>query len=60
MELKIHIYYRNRKTGNFHTFHEQVTEEDIESLAKQKTESKPMWMDENWEYDSTSVGEIKL
>jgi hypothetical protein len=61
MELKIDVYFKNKETGKFQIFHEVITEEDIERLAKEKTQdSLPMWMDENWEYESTNVDKVDL
>jgi len=61
MELKIDVYFKNKETGKFQILHEVITEEDIERLAKEKTQdSLPMWMDENWEYESTDVDKVDL
>jgi len=61
MEIKIDVYFKKKETGKFHIFHEVVTEEDIERIAKEKTEdSLPMWMDKNWVYESTSVDSVDL
>ena len=61
MDLTIEVYYKNKETGKYHIFHEVITEEDIKRLAKEKTQdSLPMWMDENWEYESTNVDKVDL
>lgn len=60
MNIKIDVYYRNKKTGKHHLIHEEITEDDIEVIAKDKTEdSLPMWMDEEWEFDSVTIDELK-
>ena len=60
-KILIDVYFKNKETGKFQIFHEVITEEDIERLAKEKTQdSLPMWMDENWEYESTNVDKVNL
>ena len=53
--MEIDIYYRNKETGKFKIFHEVITEEDFEKLAKEKTQPLPIWMDEDWEYDDFDI-----
>ena len=60
MEIKLSVFYRNKETNKFHIFHETVTELDIEEIAKEKTKDTPMWMDENWEYESFSAESVTI
>ena len=61
MNLKIDVYYKNKETGKFQIFNEDITEEDITRLAEEKTkDSLPMWMDDNWEFESASVDKVDL
>lgn len=61
MKFNTDIYYKNKKTGKFQIFHEVITEEDIKKLIEEKTkDSLPMWMDENWEFESVNIDNIVL
>ena len=61
MTLTVDVFYRNKKTGSFRIIHEVITEEDIQNLAKEKTQdSLPIDMNENWEYQSTTVDRVDL
>jgi hypothetical protein len=61
MDLKIDVFYRNKKTGKFQILHETITEKDIDEIAREKTKDNlPMWMDENWEFNSADVDKIEM
>ena len=61
MDLTIDVYYKNKETGKYQIFHDKVTEDDIAELIKERNkDSLPMWMDENWEFDSINVDKVDL
>ena len=61
MDLTIDVYYRNKENGKYHILHDKVTEEDIAELIKErKKDSLPMWMDENWEFNTITVDKVDL
>lgn len=60
MNLKIDIYYKHKTKNKFNIFHDNITEEDIQELAKQKTKDNlPMWMNDEWEFESANVVNIE-
>ena len=61
MDLTIDVYYKNKETGKYQILHDKVTEDDIAELIKERNkDSLPMWMDENWEFDSINVDKVDL
>jgi len=61
MDLKLDVYYKNKETGKYQIFHDKITEDDIAELIKERNkDSLPMWMDENWEFDSINVDKVDL
>ena len=61
MKLKIDVYYRDKKSGAFEIFHETIDEDDFIKIVKERCDnSKPMWMGEDWKFDSISVDKVEL
>ena len=61
MKIIIDVYYRNKNNGSYKIISEEITQEDIEQIAKDKTKDNlPMWMSDYYEYSTTNIDKVEL